>query len=85
MRLVPERIDKEWINTLEDADLIDVEARLRAKFDLLDVREKKARGNGYNLMRGPEDLVLAWDRWSRICRAMQARTLTARRKPVEKS
>jgi hypothetical protein len=85
MRLVPERIDKAWIETLADADLIDVEARLRAKFDLLDAREKKAQGNRYNLMRGPEDLVLAWDRWSRICRAMQGRTLLARRaKPGSK-
>ena len=70
MRLVPERIDKEWISSLADDDLIDVEARLRSKFDVLDLREKKARGNSYNLMRGPEDLVLAWDRWNRICRAM---------------
>ena len=84
MRLVPERIDKAWIDTLEDVDLIDVEARLRAKFDLLDGREKRARGNRYNLMRGPEDLVLAWDRWSRVCSAMQRRTLSARRKPAAK-
>ena len=79
MRLVPERIDKAWITSLADEDLIDVEARLRARFDVLDIREKKARGRGYNLMRGPEDLVLAWDRWSRVCSAMQARTLLARR------
>ena len=83
MRLVPERIDKAWIATLANDDLIDIEARLRTKFDVLDAREKKSRGNKYNLMRGPEDLVLAWDRWSRVCSAMRARTLLARRKPVK--
>ena len=81
MRLVPDRIDKTWIGSLADDDLIDIEARLRTKFEILDAREKKSRGNKYNLMRGPEDLVLAWDRWSRICRAMQARTLLSRWRP----
>ena len=79
MRLVPERINAVWLSTLTDQDLIDVEARLHARFTVLDIREKKAQGKHYNLMRGPEALVTAWDRWGRVNSAMRARTLEPRR------
>jgi hypothetical protein len=75
MRVVPERIDAAWISTLADEDIIAIEARLQARFAILDSREKKLRGQSYNLMRGPADLVLAWDRWSRIRSARQSRKL----------
>ena len=78
MRLVPERLDAAWIGTLADEDLTDVEARLHARFTILDNKEKNLRGGRYNLMRGPEELVLAWDRWSRVRSAMTSRTLTPR-------
>ena len=78
MRLVPERIDAAWIGTLADEDLTDVEARLHARFNILDNKEKHLRGGRYNLMRGPQELVHAWDRWSRVRSAMQFRTLTPR-------
>ena len=44
MRLVPERINTDWIGTLTDDDLIDVEARLHTKFALLERREKNEDG-----------------------------------------
>lgn len=82
MRLVPDRISLAWIETLTDADLLDVEARVRARFTLLERREKKARGDKYQLMRGPADLMDAWDRWSRILAATRDRSLNPLRAEV---
>jgi hypothetical protein len=82
MRLVPDRISLAWIETLSDADLLDVEARVRARFTLLERREKKARGDKYQLMRGPADLMEAWDRWSRINAATRDRSLNPLKEQV---
>jgi hypothetical protein len=68
-----------WIETLSDIDLLDVEARVHAKFSVLERREKKARGDKYQLMRGPADLMDAWDRWSRLLSATRERALNPRR------
>ena len=75
MRQVPERVNREWIDSLEDTDLLDVEARVRARFTLLERREKKERGDKYQLMRGSAELMEAWDRWSRILAATRERHL----------
>lgn len=82
MRVVPDRISRDWITTLTDVDLIDVEARVHAKFALLERREKKLRGSKYQLMRGPAELMDAWDRWSRINAATRERSLNPRRQTV---
>lgn len=82
MRVVPERISMAWIETLTDVDLLDVEARVHARFSLLERREKKARGDKYQLMRGPADLMEAWDRWSRLLAATRERSLNPRRVPA---
>lgn len=82
MRVVPEQISHSWIETLTDDDLLDVEARVHAKFTVLERREKKARGEKYSLMRGPADLMLAWDRWSRLQAATRDRSLNPRRQPA---
>ena len=79
MRLVPDRISMEWIGTLTDADLIDIEARLHGRFTALERREKKSRGPHYNLFRSPPDVMDAWDRWSRVLTATRSRSLTPRR------
>ena len=79
MRVVPDRISMAWIETLSDIDLLDVEARVHAKFSVLERREKKARGDKYQLMRGPADLMDAWDRWSRLLSATRERSLNPRR------
>jgi hypothetical protein len=71
-----------WIETLSDVDLLDVEARVHAKFSVLERREKKARGDKYQLMRGPADLMDAWDRWSRLLSATRERSLNPRREPA---
>ena len=85
MRVVPERISMKWIETLSDADLIEVEARVHAKFALLERREKKERGEKYQLMMrgGSAELMEAWDRWSRILAATRERSLVPLREPVD--
>ncbi len=79
MRVVPDRISMAWIETLTNDDLLDVEARVHAKFNILEKREKKARGDKYQLMRGPAELMDAWDRWSRLHAATRDRSLNPRR------
>ncbi len=83
MRLVPERISMTWIESLSDVELIDCEARVHAKFALIERREKKIRGHRYELCRGPADLMDAWDRWSRLHHATRDRSLRPRRDPIE--
>jgi hypothetical protein len=79
MRLVPERINTDWIGTLSDADLIDVEARLHSKFALLERREKTKRGASYQLCCSSAETMDAWDRWSRVLTAARGRSLNPRR------
>lgn len=79
MRLVPAQISRDWIETLSDADMIDIEARLHAAFTVIEQREKKARGHKYELCRGTAELMSAWDRWSRLSAATRERSLNPRR------
>jgi hypothetical protein len=78
MRVAPDVINKAWIDSLSDADLLDVEARLHAQLGVIERREKKARGDKYALFRGPADLLDAWDRWSRMSFATRERSLRPR-------
>lgn len=79
MRLVPQQISMEWIGTLTNEDLLDVESRVYSQFDVLNKREKKLRGDKYQLMRGPAELMDVWDRWSRLNAAARERALNPRR------
>ncbi len=80
MKRIPEKINKEWIGTLGDVDLLDVESRLHEKFAVLDRKHKLLRGSRYVLLQGPSDLIDAWDRWSRVDRAARARSLAPNRR-----
>ena len=82
MRIVPGNISYSWIETLSDADIVDIEARLHGAFTTLERREKKARGDKYDFWRGPAELMTAWDRWSRVSTATRERSLTPRRTPA---
>ena len=79
MRPVPEMISRQWIDTLSDDDLVDIEARLHARFVTLERREQKSRGESYNFMRAPADVLQAWDRWSRLLNATRERALVTRK------
>ncbi|MCX5767253.1 MAG: hypothetical protein NTZ43_08545 [Gemmatimonadetes bacterium] len=80
MRRVPEKINKAWIETLADAEVLEVEAWLYDKFETLDRKQKKLRGRDYNLLQGPTTLIDAWDRWSRMVAVTKSRSLVVRRR-----
>ena len=84
---VPGRITVQWMDTLADDALLDAESSLYAAFAELDRAERAARGARYELTRGPEALMTAWDRWSRVStetrrRGMQPRRRAARAQPT---
>ena len=41
---VPERISRDWIDSLSNEDIVTIEAQLHGKFATLEKRERKARG-----------------------------------------
>lgn len=82
MRVVPETINQTWIETLADDDILDIERRLHAKFSVIERREKKLHGARYQLFKGSAELLLAWDRWSRVSNATRERSLRIRREPT---
>jgi hypothetical protein len=75
MRLIPTRINAAWIGTLADDDLLEIEARLHDRFAVLDQRHRRTVKERYVLMRGPVELIDAWDRWSRLNVAARGRAL----------
>ena len=75
MRVLPERISAAWIETLTNDDLLELEARQRGKFDVLVKKEKRLRGDKYDMCRGSAELMNAWDRWSRLSAATRERSL----------
>jgi len=78
MQQLPERITAVWISSLADTDLVDVEWRLHQVFAKVETEQKKILGASYQLMRGPEVLLAAWQRWSMVSNATRARGLHPR-------
>ena len=76
---VPERITQDWIGGLDDAGLLAAETSLRALFAAEETAHRRTVGARYDLMRGPAELIGAWDRWSRVNAATRARKLRPRR------
>lgn len=81
MRIVPETMTRSWIDSLSNEDLVAVERRLHDRFTVLERREKKLRGERYELMRGSAELMSAWDRWSRVSNETRERSLRPDRTP----
>jgi hypothetical protein len=79
MRQVPQQLSRQWIDTLTDDELIDVEARLHDRFLTIERRERKSQGPRFTMMRAPADLLDAWDRWSRCLNAARERALVTRK------
>ena len=77
---LPVRITADWMDTLADERLLDAESRLYVAFEALDRAERLARGARYELTRGPEALMSAWDRWSRVRSEARRRNLQPRRR-----
>jgi hypothetical protein len=80
MTVVPSHINGTWVATLTDEEILSVEGDLHEAFSALEFREKKARGDRYNLMRSPADLMDAWNRWSVVNAATRARSLNPRKR-----
>jgi hypothetical protein len=76
---VPSRITATWIDSLTDDNLLVAESRLKSAFAKEERAEKKRVGRAYDLMRGPAELMLAWDRWSRVNAATRGRKLNPNR------
>ena len=76
---VPPRITATWIDSLTDDNLLLAELRLKNAFAKEERAEKRRQGRAYDLMRGPAELLLAWDRWSRVNAATRGRKLNPTR------
>ena len=76
---VPPRITATWIDSLSDENLLLAELRLKNAFAKEERAEKRRLGLAYDLMRGPAELMLAWDRWSRVNAATRTRKLNPTR------
>jgi hypothetical protein len=72
---LPARINAQWISSLRDDELLGAEAELRAAFSRAEADEKRERGERYELRRGSEGLMNAWQRWSLVNSATRARGL----------
>jgi hypothetical protein len=77
---MPERITGKWIDSLGDEKLLQAEAALHKVFSKLDGQERKRLGNAYDLMRGPAELMSAWDRWTRVNTETRSRGLNPQRR-----
>jgi hypothetical protein len=63
MTAIPARVNRRWMNLLDNSQLADAEASLHTDFTRLDRAEKALRGTSYRLLEGPAPLVDAWLRW----------------------
>ena len=77
---LPDRVDANWIATLADTQLAKAEALLHAEFVKLEDAEKRRAGARYVMMRGPEPLMAAWQRWLLVNNETRARRVVIRRK-----
>ena len=64
--MVPEKMNPSWIAGLNNEQLVKTERQLHREFNKHDAEEKKVKGHKYVLLRGPETLVMAWNRWQMI-------------------
>ena len=78
MSLIPERVNRAWIGTLDDLQLMDAESHLHADFHRLDSTEKARLGTRYRLLQGSATLVDAWHRWQLVNNETRRRGLFPR-------
>ncbi len=77
---LPERPTAKWMDSLTDSDLLLAESSLHEAFFSLEREQKALLGAKYELMRGPAELMAAWDRWTRVNTAARSRGLNPRRR-----
>ena len=81
---MPEKINAKWVDSLSDADLVQAEYDLRGTLAKQEAAERKRRGADYQLLRGPESLMQAWNRWSFVGNELRLRGLRVRQRPEAK-
>ena len=75
---IPERVNRRWMDLLDNAQLVDAESSLHATFISLDRAEKVRRGTQYRLLEGPAPLVDAWLRWLTVSNEARNRNISTR-------
>jgi hypothetical protein len=75
---LPDRITYDWMGTLDDDALLTAELSLHRLFADQEAAQRQRLGERYELMRGPAELLSAWDRWSRVNRETRERKLNPR-------
>ena len=78
--MIPDTVNSRWIAGLADTQLVDAEVELHRAFEKHEVEERRLRGDNYKLMRGPEPLVTAWNKWQLGRNEAQSRGLELRKK-----
>jgi hypothetical protein len=75
---VPDRVTAEWMATLANGQLVNVESSLHSEFLREEVEEKQRRGGRYALLQGPPTLVNAWLKWQLVSNEARSRGLLIR-------
>jgi hypothetical protein len=73
--VIPERVNRRWMNLLDNTQLAAAESRLHTDFTRQDRAEKVLRGGSYRLLEGPAPLVDAWLRWLLVSNEVRDRGL----------
>ena len=79
MTALPPILNSRWLATLQNNQLVEVEAQLYADFHAREVAEKSRAGSRYMLLQGPPALVNAWQQWLLVNNEARARGVTIRR------
>jgi hypothetical protein len=79
---LPDRINSKWIATLDDAALVQAERQLHVAFNTLEREQKRILGARYQMMRSPDALLAAWQRWSIVNNAVRSRRLMPAYRPT---
>jgi hypothetical protein len=74
--LIPQKVNRGWMDLLSNAQLLDAESTLHADFTNQDRAEKLRRGTDYRLLEGPALLVDAWLRWQLVNNETRIRRIT---------
>ena len=78
--ILPDRLTANWVETLANSQLVELESLLHTKFAAEEIDEKRRRGDRYVLLHGPEPLVTAWHRWSMANNEIRNRRLVIHRR-----
>lgn len=79
--ILPEKVNSRWIASLGTDQLVEAEGLLHAEFLREETAEKGRTGARYKMLRGPESLVSAWNRWLLVNNETRTRRVVIHRSP----